>query len=285
MTSIPLNNISAVLRQQIDGLRCLVNVVHRTEECTAERAWLDSGQTLVIKVVHHMTAACDLTAGRQEDSGGKFGWFIDHSSIAVLVRAAFEASVVFHFIFCDGTHEERRLRYNVWRLAALCARLQLRGTRNVQERVAPIREQDKATVAELQHAIENDAIFQTLSKDARNNALRKGNFRLGNSWPDLAEKAGLPRGYAADLYNHLCEYTHSGAVSTYQMRDASTTGAGAGLASGSLLFCILLLNELIINYCRVFPRANQALLENHKLLMDVSTWRQKRDTFAKEYAD
>lgn len=284
MASIHLSSISAVLLQQIEGLRYLVNVVHRTEECSADRAWLNSGQMLVIKVVHHMTAACDLAAGKQEDSGGEFEWFVDHSSIAVLVRAAFEASVIFHFLFCDGTFEEKRLRYNVWRLAALSARLQLRGTRNVQERVAPIRERDKATVAELQDSIQNDPLFQALSKDARNNALRKGNFRLGYSWPELAEKAGVPRGYAADLYNHLCEYAHSGAVSTYQMRDAGSTGEGAGLAGGALLFCVLLLNELIVNYCKVFPKANEALLQNHKLLLDVATWRQKRDTFAKEYS-
>lgn len=284
MPTIPLRRITTVLLQQIEGLRNLVDVVHRTEQCTDDRAWLNSGQMLVIKVVHHMAAACDLATGRQEHPGREFDFFIDHSSIAVLVRAAFEASVVFHFIFCDGTPEEKRLRFDVWRLAALSSRLQLKGTRNVQERVEPIREKDRASVAMLQEDIRNNVLFKTLTKDAKNNALRKGNFKLGHSWPDLAEKAGVPRGYAADMYNHLCEYTHSGAVSTLQMRDASATGEGAGLASATLLFCVLLLNELIVNYCKVFPKANQALLENHKLLLDVATWRQKRDMFADEYA-
>jgi hypothetical protein len=284
MGTIPLSSITTVLREQIEALRSLVNVVHRTEQCTDDRAWLNYGQMLVIKVVHHLTAACDLAAGRDEQSGGEYDFFIDHSSIAVLVRAAFEASVVFHFIFCDDTPEARRLRFNVWRLAALSSRLQLKGTRNVQERVRPIREQDQESVMALQEAIQTDTLFQKLSKDARNNALRKGNFRLGHSWPDLAEKAGVPRGYAADMYNHLCEYTHSGAVSTLQMRDASASGEGAGMASGTLLFCVVLLNELIVNYCCVFPKANQALLENHKLLLEVATWRRRRDTLAQEYA-
>jgi hypothetical protein len=283
MPTIPLSDITSTLRQQIEGLRGLVNVVHSTEQCTDDRVWLNYGQMLVIKVVHHLTSACDLAAGRDEQPGGEYDFFIDHSSIAVLVRAAFEASVVFHFIFCDDTPQTKRLRFNVWRLAALSSRLQLKGTRNVQERVRPVREQDQASVKVLQEAIQADALFQELSKDARNNALRKGNFRLGHSWPDLAEKAGVPRGYAADMYNHLCEYTHSGAVSTLQMRDASASGDGPGMASATLLFCVILLNELIVNYCCVFPKANQALLENHKLLMDVATWRKRRDTFAQEY--
>lgn len=282
--AIPLSSITAELGEQIEAVRSLVNVVHRSEKCTEDRAWIDCGQVLVIKVVHHLTAARDLAAGRAESVSGEFDWFVDHSSIAVLVRAAFEAAVTFHFIFCDGSTEDKRLRFNVWRLGSLSSRLQLRGTRNVQARVAPIRAQDQATVAELEQVIQTDPHFQALSKDARHNALKKGNFRLGYNWPELAQRAGLPRGYAADMYNHLCEYTHSGAVSTYQMRDASKSGDGAGLASGSLLFCVLLLNELILNYCQVFPKAKEALLANHELLLNVATWRKRRDTFAQEYA-
>ncbi|HYD61692.1 MAG TPA: DUF5677 domain-containing protein [Noviherbaspirillum sp.] len=248
-------------------------------------AWKNDAQVLLIKIYRHLESIRMLFQGVTTTVHDKtHPPYVDHSSIAVLARAAFESYMLFHFIFCAPTEVARTLRYRVWKYAGLKSRQELHGpvTRSaVWDRVL---ERDRRTLLTLEQEIRADHLFQQYSTERQEKILRQGDVKLGEKWMTLAEASGMPRKYAHDMYNHFCNYAHAGHISILQIRDASRAGDHQRLATGAISFCALLMSQVIANYARLFPDVAQAIEHDGEAAAMVERWQALLDTVSNWYA-
>jgi len=253
---------------------------------TKETAWKNSGQLLLIKAFRHLESINALARGVETElNGKKLPLYIDHSSISVLGRAAYETYVLFFFIFCDGTLEEQQLRYHVWRMSGLVSRQKLHGPLGIDSSFHQQKTDERSEIDRLRKLITEHPSFRVLDKNVRENVKKGNDVRLGKPLLDLAERAGLPRKYAADMYNHLCNYAHSGAISTFQIHDASSEQyADASLASATVVFCTFLLVEMILAYTTLFEEVDKFYVIDDELCKLVAHWFQLKLELAKLYA-
>lgn len=235
--------------------------------------WLNDGQILAIKTCRHIESIITLSNGVETDLGhSKCGLYVDHSSIATLGRAAFESYVNFHYIFGRAPSQTARFRHHIWRMSGLLERQGLHGFETKTDEQLHILSSEKMQIEKLRAAITAFPEFQALSSDLRKSVKRGKNLRMGTDWLTLAEGAGIPRKYAHDMYSHFCEYSHSGALSALQIRDASNDGSGYDLAGATISFCAVLLTQLIRNYVQIFPTANLAFSKDEEACNLVERW-------------
>lgn len=70
--------------------------------------WKNHAQILLIKIFRHLESIETIFEGVQTSIGKKtFPHYVDHASIAVLARTAFETYMMFHFIFCAKSELSR----------------------------------------------------------------------------------------------------------------------------------------------------------------------------------
>jgi hypothetical protein len=262
----------------LSGFRGCIDAVAKHYPIPEGEAWRNDGQVLLIKGHHHLQTIRELATGRNIAADPRLvDPYVDHGSIGVLGRAAFECLLLFHFIFIDSSAAMQELRFSVWKYVGIRSRTKLQGFQMMKGAVEKVRKEDMQRLHELQEAIEGNELFMKMDKNVRHNALHKDGVRLGHHWTDIAQRAGMPRIYAADMYRHLCEYTHSGPVSAWQIRDASADKSGETLASGVITFCTMLLNETMITYARRFPPAHRTVFSDADLITAISVWRQRRN--------
>jgi hypothetical protein len=235
--------------------------------------WKNHAQVLLIKVFRHLESIETIFKGVSTSLEGKFyPHYVDHASIAVLVRAAFETYMMFHFIFCAKTPELRQLRYKVWEYVGLRERQALHGTVLTKAQWQHVVSTDNRRIQALDKEIRADGLFAQYTKDIKDKVLKKNDVKMGLRWMDLAEESGFPRKYAHDMYSHFCNYAHSGFVSVLQIRDAAQAGDYKQLASVAISFCALLMGQIIDNYARLFSPVNQALQNDSEALALLGRW-------------
>ena len=181
-------------------------------------AWLNDAQILAIKTCRHIESIITLSKGIETDLGhSKCGLYVDHSSIAALGRAAFESYVIFHYIFDTAPGEVAKFRHDVWKMSGLLERQGLHGFEEKSDQQSKILDAEKIQIEKLRAAIVASPSFQKLNADIRKSVKRGKNWRMGTDWLTLAERSGIPRKYAHDMYSHFCEYSHSGALSALRL--------------------------------------------------------------------
>ena len=238
-----------------------------------DQPWLNDGQVLLIKTFRHLESIEKLVDGVETQVGGtSYPGYIDHSSIAVLARAAFETYSLFHFIFCDEDSDVSFLRYRVWRMVGLKERQQLIGSKQVQPKLQEVKDREKAQIDRLWHEIENDPFYRKLSKQEKDAVKNRGDEKFGKRWAELAERAGLPRLYSHDMYKQFCNYAHASSISVFQIHDAIAEGEAKTLASVSISFCALLTSQLLISYADFHPAAKDVLLKDEQACTLVDRW-------------
>lgn len=250
-----------------------------------EEAWKNHAQVLLIKVFRHLESIETLFEGVHTAIGEKtYPRYVDHASIAVLARSAFEAYMMFHFIFRAGSEELSRLRCQVWEFVGLKGRQAMHGTVVARARWRHVIDADKKRIQQLEHAIRSDRIFAQYPKSIQDKVLKKLDAKMGFIWMDLAEMSGFPRKYARDMYKHFCNYAHADLVSVLQIKDASQAGDHSRLAAAALSFCALLMGQVIDNYAQLFIRVREALDSDPQTLATIKLWRDMLDEVGKLYA-
>ena len=190
--------------------------------------------------------------------------FTDPGSIDVLVRAAYETYLVFHYVFSDPNDiEEQNLRYWTWKASGLAERQHYPLLEEQRKQNKQKLEREKAELRDLRKKLLSSVHFQRLRKEQQKKVLDyldtgKGDWKL-QTWRQIAESAGLTEMISLHFYRHLCGYAHSGFVSIFQIREALENKEQSRLMRVSINVIFIATANFIREYCELFPRTKPAL--------------------------
>lgn len=188
--------------------------------------------------------------------------FLDPGSVNVLARAVLEAFLTFHYVFVQPkTLDEQNHRYWAWKAAGLTWRQKLSVSfeeQSVEEHRQKLAE-EKEEIDELHSKLRSNAAFQQLPSDQKKRVL-EGKWKL-QPWPEIAESAGLAKDLSTNryIYSYLCEYAHSGSLSTLQITQAGLNKEQVFLIQFTMDYIPIVIANFIRKYCDLLPRAKAAL--------------------------
>jgi hypothetical protein len=230
----------------------------------SDNRWLYEADVFSAKLVYHIGTLHYLSKGTplpifvEKDKG-----YVDHSSIAVLVRAAFETYLTFNYIYCDPsvTTNEKQFRHLVWRIGGLRDRQKFIIIRPENR---PKIEAEKVLLDKLVSQLESATIYQGLGSKAQK-AARSGDWRYRKYWPDLAEIAGFNIEVFRNVYSYLCSYAHSGGLSAIQIGQAIAISDQRRLTGVCLHFGMILMSHFILRFSDLFDEAKDAFEKSGEL--------------------
>jgi len=233
--------------------------------------WFRDIQSLAAKLFDHIGTIRYLQNGtRFTIFDGRERSYIDHASISILARAAFETYLCFYYIYGDirADIEARKLRHDIWELGGLLERQHVTCT---SEKATSVLEQDKRVICSLLSNIEQNAVFHSFNASQQKKA-RKGQWRLHYKWVDLAVMAGFAECVFRDLYRYLCSYAHSGGLSLLQIRQAVSSDDREFLSSLATECAMLIMSEFVLSYAELFPDTRIYLEANAEAQRLVQEW-------------
>jgi hypothetical protein len=266
------SSLLTLLREFVDSRRGLP--IHEGEE------WLADSQTLAVKFFRHlysMRALCELPSLTIDETGPPI--FVDHSSIMVLARAAYEAYLVYCYIFGERDIALAKFRHKTWHLGGLLDRQKSTPTSRVY--AAQIA-RERAAAEALKNEIRRSPHFSTFTENQRTELL-KGNWRVVTSWPKLAVAAGFHKLYFTTIYNLLCGYGHSSYISVLQIAGASERAEQVKLAGIALKFCNVLTAHFIYAFAQNIPPETDIPKADEAAAQLVHRWRFAATEFEKHY--
>jgi len=196
--------------------------------------------------------------------------FLDPGSVNVLARAVLETFLAFHYIFVQPkTLEEQNCRYWAWKAAGLTWRQNL--SVSVEEHRQKLAE-EKEKIGDFHSKLKSNDAFQKLSKDQKKRVL-EGKWKL-QPWPKIAESASLAKNLPTNerIYGYLCEYAHSGSLSTLQITQAGLNKEQLFLIQFTMDYIPIVIANFIREYCDLLPRAKAALTADTEGSDIVDTW-------------
>lgn len=276
--SHPTDDFPKMLRKLGDLIQ-----VAKAIPVNAENAWKAHGQLLLIKTFVHLSSISTLAQSAIGTSGQTNHRYIDHGSIAVLGRSAYETYVLFNFIFLEQDRDLRIFRHQVWRLSGLQSRAKLNRPKTLPLAVIAQIEREEQELTRLQGVVTSSPYFAELDSQTQRNVRRGDGVRLGAALIDLAVEAGLPRLYSSDMYTHFCNYSHAGAISVFQIQEALNNGTSPILARANIGFCCILLAQIIKAYAEFFDEIDAAVSSDSELRDLLAMWSGIRNSFAHMY--
>lgn len=268
-----MRNLDSIDQEYLFLMELYFRVVDsiRGQTITEEDKWLFEAEVLGAKLFNHVGTIHYLRNGTILSlPGHQPKTYIDHSSISIIARAAFETYLTFYFLFCDFgiPIEERCFRHSIWKLRGFLDRQNFKAVRKEN---LPKLEQEKKLATELITKIERSSAFKTLHAKKQNLA-KKGEWRLGLHWADVASIAGFNKEIFRDVYNHLCSYSHSGGLSALQIGQAVQIPEQHQLSNVSLQYGLILMSHFIKSYSRVFPDTMRVIGSNKELEALSDKW-------------
>ena len=158
-----------------------------------------------------------------KQNGAEYAMETDYSSVHVLLRAAIEAYLTFHFIFiAPKSSEMRDFRFKYWRLNGLKKRVksetaEISDSELEEEINEKIDRDNQYCQIILDELITNKYFKQRLLEVRDKNKFQQGESeRCGYFWNDLANEANFTKCYFKHNYWYLCDFSHSGYISILQ---------------------------------------------------------------------
>lgn len=234
--------------------------------------WKNDAQVIATKIFWHLASARNLSNGETFDfEDARPFAHVDHSSVAIIMRAAVEAYLTFHYLFINENEGISIYRYKLWKLGGLVDRS--RFFANTPELIKKITEEGKA-IAELRAEIQSNEYYD--AKYGKN--LLQGKWRQDLGWTNLAVLAGFHEIYFRDIYNHLCGHAHASYISALQTRDAENLESQQMLAGSIRQMGCLLMAHFAFAYTKLFPDSEKILCKNKDVFAIADQWNiQQRD--------
>jgi hypothetical protein len=187
-------------------------------------------------------------------------------SINILLRAALEAFLTFHYLFSlSYSPEERAHRFLVWELTGYMHRQDFP---ILTEKAKEVHDSDKIKINELKQKLGSDPHF--LSKtDKQRNSIISGNWKEP-SRRKIANEAKLNDLIA--IYDFLCGYAHTSSLSILQITTAHREGEQAILIEPAISTINVLIANMIYEYTKLFPDASKIILNNQDSIKLVNLW-------------
>ena len=202
--------------------------------------------------------------------------FVDSASIDVLVRASFEAFLVFHYVFYSPVSlDEKNYRYWSYKTAGLAERQSLP---EISEEIRLKKTQDKERLSELRAFLETNVVFQSLSPDQKEDIFEgKGRWKckpFGKrefSWREIAIDARLGEMIASHMYKSLCGFAHSSSMSCLQAAQALLKGETYKLVEPSIITMKIITANMIDEYSRLFSKS-RLIVDDSGAIKLVNAW-------------
>ena len=197
--------------------RTLENFEKEWENIRLSAGWRIHAYGLGIKLMRHLASLFYLSKGSNLAEFSEFKAlvnFIDHPSINVIARSAFESYLTFFGLFVDKklTDKEREFFVSLWGFRGLLERAKTPPfSSKDHEKAKEISEKIK----EWRKKIKSDSIYKQLGKDDRDKAVR-GEWRLNREWNFLAKEAGYSENFFNAMYGKYSDSAHSGAWITQE---------------------------------------------------------------------
>lgn len=264
---LPITGASMDKREEQEYVK-LLDVLYRVvqalegEPLDRDRRYYDV-EGLATKFFMHAASALYLYRGTiitdrvLTSRGINFG---DMASMYVLVRAAIETFLTFHYIFiAPSSDEERDFRYLSWKAAGFADRqrfpiLSARGEKVLDD--------DRRLLDELHNQLQSNPVFQQLSSKEQTRIL-KGRWKR-HSWKQIGRSTGLAGAYAETMYEILSGYAHSSSLSVLQIKQTDSREEQRKMMEAPIATVKIAMANVIDGYCTLFPKAKEALLADHE---------------------
>ena len=231
--------------------------------------WINDAQLLGTKLFRHVASMEQLSSGTQFDYGPNAHFkYIDHSSIAVLIRAAIEAYLTFNYLFTNDSDKIAIYRHRTWALGGLLDRTKMFANTEESKKVQA---QDIKNASELANLITSDPLHHQQNRDRRKDIL-SGKWKPKGGWNSLGAEAEFHSTYFDDIYNHLSGHAHASYISSLQIRDAATFDQQKSLAAAVRINGCLVLAHFAFAYVKAFPQAQVVLEEDADAHDLADTW-------------
>jgi hypothetical protein len=232
--------------------------------------WLNDAQVLATKLFRHLVSMQTIAGGATvERCGIPAAFFVDHASVKVVARAAFETYLVFFYLYGDPDRSLSAFRHKTWRLGGLVDRQQFHAS---MEEHHAIQAREQQELEALRAEIAASPHFLGYS-ERQCRRLMEGDWRTGTSWADLGVTAGFHEGYFRNVYGYLCGYSHSSYLSALQVRQAQTIEDQQDLTQAILGIGVVLMAHFAFSYTRLFDDAAAVLAANPDAEKVAETWR------------
>lgn len=224
-----------------------------------DRIWRNDAQILSIKIFRHLYSAIQICKGTDfKRQNLEEITYIDFSSIAVLVRTAYESYLALHYIFSEQDHNVVEYRHRAWRLAGLKDRAKLFA--NTPESKEKLR-LEGLSIEEHMTQLKAHPHHQTLGDKGKTRVLG-GEWMPFGGWPKVSLLAEIHPRYFFDIYRSLSSHAHGGYISALQIRDTNTGPAQRAFSESILANATFILAHLLHTYVKIFPEARDILLSS-----------------------
>ncbi|MBO1501457.1 hypothetical protein JKX24_05450 [Serratia proteamaculans] len=231
--------------------------------------WKNDAQVLSVKIFRHIATAQQISAGIYfEFCVGQVFSHIDHSSVAVVVRAAIESYLAFNYIFVNQDESLSIYRYKLWRRAGLIDRSKLLANTSESKNILS---QEAESIKELYNDIARDPHYQKSNREGKKE-IEKGNWKPKGGWHAIINKTDIHQRYFSDVYNHLSGHSHTSFISALQIRDATSIEQQAMLAGATRQILCMVISHFIFSYVKLFPAAKAVMASNPELTEIADRW-------------
>lgn len=232
--------------------------------------WLNDAQTLSIKLFRHLISMQTLAAGSTvERDDIPILFFIDHSSVKVVARAALETYLVFFFLYGSSDKSLSKFRHKTWQLGGLMDRQTMHASNPKNRKKLS---DEKILSEEIKLEIQNSFEFQSYSAKQQQKLLL-GDWRVGKSWIDLGVEAGFHQQYFKEVYGYLCGYSHSSYLSALQVGEANSIDSQKLLTRGILGIGLVIMAHHAFSYSSAFNLTETLLSKNIAAKKTADVWR------------
>ena len=263
-------------------LGCIVDLVESQagQPITEANEWRNNAQALSKKLFGHFVAV-DVLSGKltvvlQNDESIEL---FDHGSLKVIVRAALETYLVFFYIYCSGNDGVGQFRHATWQLGGLTDRQKLYTKMPAHREKLEL---ERLEITRLQEQIAAAPDFQEYTVGQQSKLL-VGEWKIGNSWSNLAKTAGFHEVYFRNIYRYLCGYSHSSYASTLQVAQAQHLEEQMLLANSILGVAVVIMSHFCFSYSSAFPSAMPVLQKDLEAKRTAAIWRFGREDMAHLY--
>lgn len=260
----------------------LVDTLFYLHEAIAEeqvpiKYWQKDAEILFYKFAIHGSTLHQIFKGLKlssvyykDEVSGKTS--IDISSARTILRAQFEAFLMYHHIYVNPMDDDlKELRYNAWIYSSVLQR------QNFPSKTAFSKQQkakDKIELDKIKETIRKLKSFQDLTAKQQQSLFDKGSGKLFSHWEAILKETGFSESTPFyTIYTLLCMYAHSEGLSIIQLRyhpgiqNSVRSQANLDLFNAKLLICLMI--SSLTKLYEVVNRKYNTLPEQVKIDIEI----------------
>lgn len=195
---------------------------------------------------------------------------IAYPSIISLARCIFESYLIFNYIFINtrDDKDEFQYRFTLWQLDGFKTRQNF--TVLSDEGKAKMKS-EKSVVKELYKDLYSNPKYKILP-DKKRKQFEKKSFKWHPDLTSIALLAGINERHWRNTYAFMSQYSHSGYLSAFQIRQINSQEGAKSQCISSIQLVLILLARFIDEYSTFHQNVANALKSNENLFAKVNFW-------------